>query len=559
MDKEFRRLFFFLVGVGLAIVTVLSFAETIPATPGASVPPTFHDAATLSGCSVTTSYDVTVTTIRAVADAFVDAFNREGCNAGFGPITRQVDTCPTTISCTIKAFNSTAVGSVTSSTFTRNPTCSQYSFDLASGLCRSAPSCPANQNWTLSADGQTCSRPDCPAGQGRDPSNGQCIACQPDEEVYNGACVKKCIGDQSRGTDGTCKCQIQSKGIFSYTWTGGSDLTGCSNGCQIKLGAVDFCPGGPLVALGVSSSTTCYTYGSSTGSICGSNATSGQNSAINATVTAFAPPPADTTGTKTDNKTPDPKNTKDNAADPMSCGSAGGSYIVFNGVGKCLTPTNDNSMQKVDTTKLTTTNSDNSTTTKNTTSITVNNGGSTTVSSSTTTTNCTAAGACTSSNGSTSATQGTGSGSQNSELCKSDPFNPLCKGDLATETTQKRIAGYVSTDGASLDHITGQTVGRTQADELLETDTSTAIVQMGTVGTSMDKAKPDQDAFNQAMSNWFDVIPRQGCSPISWDVGPLHWTQDICPTAEKISTALGYAMWISFVFYCIWLVTSKAE
>lgn len=232
---------------------------------------------------------------------------------------------------------------------------SNSTFDAYSKTCNQPAGfkCDPTGGWALSGD--QCTRPDCRADQIRDGTSGACQCSSPKVETNgacmtpcpggyhnkmpdDGTCAADCIGDQVQKPDGSCACNPTGNQLVSFSAGGGKTAptaAGCFKGCTWSLSSVGFCPGA-IGALFSGGSATCYTYGKNTGGTCGSN-TASTSPSIDAQIAKAAPlAPPDTSGTGADGKTPDPKNTPQNAADPVACGSAGGSYIVYNGVGKCL-------------------------------------------------------------------------------------------------------------------------------------------------------------------------------------------------------------------------------
>jgi len=291
--------------------------------------------------------------------------------------------------------------------------------------------CPTGQNWTLT--GSTCVRPDCAPDQTRD-EYGQC-QCPAGKELVegsckttcpagfhrnnpdNGQCEKDCIGDQTQESSGKCVCSIGSGKEWVKFSGSYSSNTGCANGCQYNMGGL---------AIGVSGGSH-YTRGQRNGSICGDNTTITPAPKL---VEKAPLPPADTSGKGADGQTPDPKNTPDNAKDPESCYGAGGSYGTFNGVGKCLTPSDENVIKSTKPSTSTTNNSDGSSTSTRTEETTTCNGKSCTSSSSSTTTTTGPGG----SGGGSSTTTTTGAGSddgsgqgQDKGDCTLEPDAPYCK------------------------------------------------------------------------------------------------------------------------------------
>lgn len=216
-------------------------------------------------------------------------------------------------------------------------------------------------------EGAICTRADCPEGLYHDQS-GQCV-CPSGKSLKNGLCTtdcptgwhnhvpddgqceKDCTGRQKQRANGYCGCD-QETGVASTNYA--ALETRCIGGCAVSWSA------------GVVNPLDASNYMTYTG-----QTTTAQKQAVSAVAIAsfsgatcsepntivpvdLTLKPADKTGTAADNVTPDKKNTEENAQSPESCASAGGAYGVYNGVGKCLTPSSENLMDapkllKVDT------------------------------------------------------------------------------------------------------------------------------------------------------------------------------------------------------------------
>jgi len=299
--------------------------------------------------------------------------------------------------------------------------------------------CPAGQNWTL--NGTQCTRPDCPSYQTRDPGTGVC-GC-PEGKIDNGSacvtvcssgyhnavpdngtCIADCVGMQHQASDGSCKCDAKSyTGTANYSQVS----SGCVGGCSISasVGFIDPVAGvKSLLGTQAINTVTGYYYIKQSGATCSN--TQYQN-------VTLAPLPQDTSKTGADGTTPDPKNTTDNNKSPDACSGAGGSFIVVNGVSKCISDT-ANSMDKLtvsDKTKVTiNTDGSSSTTTESTQQVCDASGSCTTIK--VTNTTNTASGGGTS--GSTTTETDTGSGSLAGEgaedskgQCAKEPNSPMCR------------------------------------------------------------------------------------------------------------------------------------
>jgi uncharacterized membrane protein YgcG len=76
---------------------------------------------------------------------------------------------------------------------------------------------------------------------------------------------------------------------------------------------------------------------------------------------------------------------------------------------------------------------------------------------------------------------------------------------------------------------------------------------------AFDPANSAKDNFRNITSDWFAVIPSDGCSSLSAHIGPYLWTIDPCPTASRISEIASYAMWLYFSVSVFALVLGRAE
>ncbi|MBS1157773.1 MAG: hypothetical protein H6R15_192 [Proteobacteria bacterium] len=313
-------------------------------------------------------------------------------------------------------------------------------------------SCPENAGWTLSGD--TCTRPDCRSDQvrsesglfctcpaGKIDSGGKCVADCPAGYHAGGIdmalCLKDCFGNQIQQADGSCRCNPGSAGVFESAFSAGGSV--CNNGCDTKLKNPAVCSpigvGKALAGALQSGDVRCYSYGTYSGEICGSK----ENPLIPVSLKPYQSPPGDSSGTGADGATPDPQNKPENNKDPVGCGNSGGSYIVINGAGKCLTSTGDNSMPKLNTSEKssTSTNPDGSTstTTEKTTTISDSKTGETATSKTSTTVTKDAAGNVTGTSTAVSGSSGTGDKSGNEPgQCAKEPDSPPCrKGQVTSE------------------------------------------------------------------------------------------------------------------------------
>lgn len=362
--RVLRLFLYFLFGLLLSSIAVLSHAESIAALTGGTYTKQFTavsffgwaPAATLSEACVSHSTAATVYSLEVIS-------NTNHCKStrvidgyiGYNAATYQGMTCNAGDNATLYLL-----GTVTCNHLT--------------------PYCPSGQNWTLA--GSSCTRPDCEGDQVRD-SGGvcQCPAGKTLEEGTckttcpggyhrftpdDGRCEKDCIGNQVQDSSGVCKCTPSSNKVYALTAElGGSP--GCDGGCKTTsfLGTL-YCPksAAPLASIGsLPAGMTCYGYGGRTGDTC----TPATPPRIDVRLSPVPPPapvpePVQPTPENPTPPAPDPKTTPDNNKDPVACGAAGGVYLEVGGQGKCASPSPDNKMEgvKVKATETVTTNPDGS-------------------------------------------------------------------------------------------------------------------------------------------------------------------------------------------------------
>ena len=195
--RHVRNLLYFVVGVLLSAVVVLSHAETIDATPASTYNATyakvyqppwggwFSDAQAL--CDEMPSHS---------------GFTHPPYTFDGGNYCASADGAPFSVYLYDRF----------------DYTCPNGGF-LVGTTCNVPASCP-DSTWSLS--GNTCTRPDCPAGQSRDPLTGQCIAQCPN---YSGTDKD----DQPADKPSTCTCPAGSK-WYPYN--------GCRPTCAYGAGEV---------------------------------------------------------------------------------------------------------------------------------------------------------------------------------------------------------------------------------------------------------------------------------------------------------------------------------
>lgn len=399
--RVFRNALYFLVGVLLSAVSILSYADSyvpILRFNGSSASPVWFGAP-------------------------VDACNNLYTGTGYSCTSCTSPSAVFVSSCTAKS-GATTIG--------RDFVGQQY--------------CPAGG--TLSG-GYCIDAPACPSGSVRDFSTGVCN-CPAGFTAVDGMCKQTCVGDQHNDSEGFCVCDPTSGRTASYQIPVGSTaivnyFDPCINGCaqassSYGLGVcspVSLVTGGPI---------TCYTRIRATGDTCVAAVPPGR---VPVALTGGSAP-SDTTGTNSDGTAPDPMNTTTNNVDPYSCGVAGGQYGTVNGVGKCLTPPSGGDPVVTQTTSKKTT-----TPTSTTDEVTVTScsGGNCSTSTTTTTTSGGSGANGTGAGSSSSTSTKTGDGSKagfcaenpNLSICKSGSFSgtcdaePACDGDVVQCVQAKEV------------------------------------------------------------------------------------------------------------------------
>lgn len=510
-----RLTLYFVLGLVLGAISVVSHAETI--------------SATLS----VTSY--TIGSYSAKIGGYPT--QQEACEAGLGWLKSGGGVPAATLaSCTARSgITVSGPGQIVGDAdyaYPPNGHIYQYVTSFAVGY-----TCPSGQNWTL--QGNQCTRAECVAPQTRQSDGtcacpagkvfeeGQCLTLCPAGyhrmKPDNGTCEKDCIGDQTQDSTGKCTCAIgNNKEWISFSGSYDS-TTGCANGCQYNLGGM---------AIGNAVTKTYYTRGQRNGSICGANTNLTPAPKL---VDKTPLPPADTSGTSKDGATPDPKNTPKNAGDPEACAAAGGSYGTYNGAAKCLTPDANTPQITTKREESATTNPDGSkSATKGSTTTTCNGTSCTTTSESSTTTTDAAGNSKTTTTTGSGSGSGTGSGSGQKDFCADHPNSIICKnsswsGDCAIPPVCDGDAVACATAKAVWEHRCVNKWAES-ANPL-----SDAVDQQNLFG---DQAKADA-ALNKDGSKDFDILAKfqekrrnyltfaSSCSPdLSFDFKGQHYQFD---------------------------------
>jgi len=405
--------------------------------------------------------------------------------------------------------------------------------------------CPAGQNWTLTNG--MCSRPDCNLPEVRDIADGICKVPVP-----------TCSGAQFLDTaSNKCICTYQSSSTKSYSVSYANSKAGnlspptCNNGCtQAYTGNAIFCPGG-LLTMVIGGSTTCYASTFQDGTICSSSGAGGPIQITLAPVTAPAAP----AGTNPAGLV-DPLSTTPNNGDPLSCSSSGGNWGVFNGKGSCYSPTKADPVL----------------TQTKTPTVVVDPSGKSSTSTTTTTQTCTGVGSCSSSStttvgggggagGTTVTSSGQGAsgsanitsdGQGNFKLDLPKDYQRDSTGLILNSKVDKLLdtLGELSTDDST---ITGAKA--TDASHKSLTDADKSILD-AIKGQDPSEVTSSVNVWTQIMStSWYEPIPNSTCSAFTSTIGAWSWTLDICPTAAKISEIGAYVAWILLMFAGFSLIT----
>lgn len=129
-------------------------------------------------------------------------------------------------------------------------------------------------------------------------------------------------------------------------------------------------------------------------------------------------------------------------------------------------------------------------------------------------------------------------------ICESNPTLPICKGDMATETTQKQIK------------------------DLLNPDTSATPSDMASATASLDAAAASHEALIDSVGaggshgwswSWVPSIPAYSCAPYVMTVQGHVITFDWCEKAELARSLIGYAMYIFTGISLLRIMTGRTE
>lgn len=131
-------------------------------------------------------------------------------------------------------------------------------------------------------------------------------------------------------------------------------------------------------------------------------------------------------------------------------------------------------------------------------------------------------------------------------ICESNPSLPICKGDMATETTQKQIKDALSPDMTGYDNtLSAEIANNNQA----YADRENVIKGVGDGGLDAHGVTWD----------WNPVIPAATCAPWTFGVTGHMYTWEVCPVAEKIRDIFGYIIYVgtAFVLFNIFTESNK--
>lgn len=528
-DRIMRLLAYFMVGLLLGGASVSVFAETLPA-------------------SIQTSavqwWSVQVPTMRSTSlEAAQDLCKIWGANYVPSGVTN------------VPQWNVIYYGCSPGSGGNVSMACPEGSVVTYPGSCKtSAAACPVGQGWTLS--GATCSRPDCVLPAVRDAATGACVVPPP---ICSGA-------QHLNATNDACICDVTTPATISYTVLASaakSDPPACNNGCSMSSGGAW---GLPVIACSYNMSgitniatanMTCYARSGQTGAIC--------SAAVGPPIQVTLAPLASTPGATGTNSSgvADPLATAGNNADPLSCGSAGGSFQVISGIGYCNSPT---AAAPSTTRQIAVTSSTNPTT------------GVTTTSTATTTTTCTGAGACSNSTTTnvtvgavtTSSSTSTGSGpaggsggvaaaaaGKAGEALQLPTDYQRDATGIALNVKADKLLQVIGDPVADDSSITGAKATDSAKKELADADKAVVdVIKGGEDGAILSSVSSWEAAMS---SGWWVPVPSSSCAPFSAKVGPWNWTLDICPTAAKISDIGGYVMWVLLMFSGFLLLTTPQQ
>lgn len=139
------------------------------------------------------------------------------------------------------------------------------------------------------------------------------------------------------------------------------------------------------------------------------------------------------------------------------------------------------------------------------------------------------------------------------DLCKNNPGLQICKGGMNEEATQKKVLEALQGDGdySSITNANGDTK-KAEADAAHQ-----AHLDNLTNGTFDSSASSQKQSVTDLIGSWWEPVPMTGCSPYTATIGSRTWTLDICPTAEKISSISGYALWVFLAFGVLGLFVKR--
>lgn len=135
-----------------------------------------------------------------------------------------------------------------------------------------------------------------------------------------------------------------------------------------------------------------------------------------------------------------------------------------------------------------------------------------------------------------------------SEFCAKNPTSPLCKGDIATEGTLKKVQDDLSSlaNPKYGDDSTLKAAKHSDESNQANLDENEKLRKYG-VG-EIDPTTSERSAWESALSSGFwTPIPHSNCQPIVSTIGGRRFELDPCPTAAKISSIGSYALWIMFI------------
>jgi len=141
----------------------------------------------------------------------------------------------------------------------------------------------------------------------------------------------------------------------------------------------------------------------------------------------------------------------------------------------------------------------------------------------------------------------------NSDLCKNNPGLQICKGGMNEEATQKQVRDALQGDGdySAITNANGDSK-KSEADAAHQSHLDNL-----TNGSFDSTATTQKQTVGEMIGSWWEPVPMTGCQPYTATIGTRTWTLDICPTAEKISTVSGYALWVFLAFGVLGLFVKR--